>query len=42
MASMPLLVDIEAFLATARAGSLSAAAREIGVAPSVVTKRVGL
>ncbi len=35
------LIDIEAFLATARAGSFSAAARDIGVAPSVVTKRVG-
>ncbi len=38
---MTLLVDIKAFLATARTGSFSAAAREIGVAPSVVTKRVG-
>jgi DNA-binding transcriptional LysR family regulator len=31
---------MKAFLATARAGSFTAAAREIGVAPSVVTKRV--
>ncbi len=38
---MTLLVDIKAFLATARTGSFSAAGREIGVAPSVVTKRVG-
>ncbi|WP_157017108.1 LysR family transcriptional regulator [Mesorhizobium xinjiangense] len=38
---MTLLVDIKAFLATARNGSFSAAAREIGLAPSVVTKRVG-
>jgi DNA-binding transcriptional LysR family regulator len=38
---MAMLLDIKAFLATARAGSFSAAAREIGVAPSVVTKRVG-
>lgn len=38
---MTLLVDIKAFLVTARTGSFSAAGREIGVAPSVVTKRVG-
>jgi len=38
---MPTLIDIEAFLVTARTGSFSAAAREIGTAPSVVTKRVG-
>jgi DNA-binding transcriptional LysR family regulator len=38
---MPAFVDIKAFLVTARTGSFSAAAREIGVAPSVVTKRVG-
>ncbi len=38
---MPQLIDIKAFLVTARAGSFSAAAREIGIAPSVVTKRVG-
>ncbi len=37
---MPLLIDIEAFLVTARTGSFSAAARELGIAPSVVTKRV--
>ncbi|WP_163264672.1 LysR family transcriptional regulator [Chelativorans alearense] len=34
------LVDLEAFLATARLGSFSAAAREMGTATSVVTKRV--
>jgi DNA-binding transcriptional LysR family regulator len=34
------LIDIKAFLATARTGSFSAAARDIGIAPSVVTKRV--
>ena len=34
---MPTLIDIEAFLVTARTGSFSAAAREIGTAPSVVT-----
>ena len=38
---MTMLVDIEAFLATARAGSFSGAARSLGVAPSVITKRVG-
>jgi DNA-binding MarR family transcriptional regulator len=37
---MTQLLDIEAFLTTARAGSFSAAGREIGVAASVVTKRV--
>jgi DNA-binding transcriptional LysR family regulator len=37
---MPQLLDIKAFLATARAGSFSAAARELEVAASVVTKRV--
>lgn len=35
-----MLLDIRAFLATARSGSFSAAARVIGVAPSVVVKRV--
>jgi len=34
------LLNMRAFLRTADAGSFSAAAREIGVAPSVVTKRV--
>ena len=38
---MNLMLDINAFLVTARTGSFSAAARDIGVAPSVVTKRVG-
>lgn len=38
---MSSLLDIKAFLATARAGSFSAAAREMGVAPSMITKRVG-
>ncbi|RMH46301.1 MAG: LysR family transcriptional regulator, partial [Alphaproteobacteria bacterium] len=37
---MTQLIDIKAFLATARMGSFSAAARHIGIAPSVVTKRV--
>lgn len=37
---MDRLQCMKAFLATARAGSFTAAAREIGVAPSVVTKRV--
>ncbi|SDY61658.1 LysR family transcriptional regulator [Citreimonas salinaria] len=37
---MPLLIDIKAFLVTARKGGFSAAAREIGTAPSVITKRV--
>lgn len=37
---MTQLLDIQAFLTTARAGSFSAAARELGLAASVVTKRV--
>ncbi len=37
---MTMLLDIRAFLATARSGSFSAAARVLGVAPSVVMKRV--
>lgn len=37
---MTQLLDIKAFLTTARTGSFSAAAREMGVAPAVVTKRV--
>ena len=37
---MNMLLNIKAFLLTAKTGSFSAAAREIGVAPSVVTKRV--
>lgn len=37
---MDTLLNIRAFLATARAGSFSAAARELGVAPSVVIKRI--
>lgn len=37
---MNMLLNIKAFLLTAKKGSFSAAAREIGVAPSVVTKRV--
>jgi DNA-binding transcriptional LysR family regulator len=32
---------MKAFLATARAGSFSEAGRQLGIAPSVVTKRVG-
>jgi DNA-binding transcriptional LysR family regulator len=34
------LLNIKAFLTTARAGSFSAAARELGVAPSVIVKRI--
>jgi len=34
------LLNIKAFLLVARSGSFSAAARELGVAPSVVTKRI--
>ncbi len=38
--AMAQLLDIQAFLTTARLGSFSAAGREIGIAASVVTKRV--
>ncbi len=38
--SMDTLLNIKAFLTTARAGSFSAAARQLGVAPSVITKRI--
>jgi DNA-binding transcriptional LysR family regulator len=34
------LLNIKAFLATARAGSFSAAARQLDVAPSVIVKRI--
>src|SRR6478752_2951230 len=34
------LLNIKAFLLVARTGSFSGAARELGVAPSVVTKRI--
>ena len=37
---MTQLLDIQAFLTTARAGSFSAAGRELGLAASVITKRV--
>ena len=37
---MDTLLNIKAFLATARAGSFSAAARQLGVAPSVIVKRI--
>jgi DNA-binding transcriptional LysR family regulator len=37
---MDTLLNIKAFLASARAGSFSAAARELGVAPSVIVKRI--
>lgn len=40
MHGMTDLIDIRAFLITARTGSFSAAGREIGVAPSIVSKRV--
>jgi len=35
------LLNMKAFLATVRTGSFSEAGRQLGVAPSVVTKRVG-
>lgn len=35
------LLNMKAFLASVRAGSFSEAGRQIGVAPSVITKRVG-
>ena len=35
------LLNMKAFVATVRAGSFSEAGRQLGVAPSVVTKRVG-
>jgi DNA-binding transcriptional LysR family regulator len=38
---MDTLLNIRAFLAIADAGSLSAAARKLGVAPSVISKRIG-
>lgn len=38
---MTEFIDIRAFLTVASAGSFSAAARQLGIAPSVVTKRVG-
>ena len=34
------LLNMKAFLATARSGSFSEAARQLGVATSVITKRV--
>ena len=37
---MDTLHNIKAFLATARTGSFSEAARQTGVAPSVITKRI--
>ncbi len=39
-AGLDTLLNIRAFLATARAGSFSAAARDLGVAPSVIIKRI--
>ena len=38
--AMDSLTNMRAFLATARTASFSAAARQLGVAASVVTKRV--
>src|SRR5688500_12436552 len=38
--TMNTLLNIKAFLLVARTGSFSGAARELGVAPSVVTKRI--
>ncbi|WP_205839293.1 LysR family transcriptional regulator [Neorhizobium huautlense] len=37
---MDTLINIRTFLAVARSGSFSAAGRHLGVAPSVVTKRI--
>ncbi|TKT74606.1 LysR family transcriptional regulator [Aquamicrobium sp. LC103] len=37
---MDTLLNIRTFIATARSGSFSAAGRQLGVAPSVVTKRI--
>ena len=37
---MSQLIDIKAFLLTARTGSFASAGRECGVAPSILTKRV--
>lgn len=37
---MDTLVNMRAFVSTARSGSFSAAARDAGVAPSVITKRI--
>lgn len=38
---MTLLIDIKAFLTSVRMESFSAAAREIGTTPSIISKRVG-
>jgi DNA-binding transcriptional LysR family regulator len=38
---MDTLVNISTFLAAARLGSFAAAARSLGIAPSVVSKRIG-
>lgn len=38
---MDTFLNMKAFLAAARSGNFSAAARELGVSPSAVTKRVG-
>ena len=37
---MDTLLNIKAFLATAKAGNFSEAARQSGVAPSVMAKRI--
>jgi DNA-binding transcriptional LysR family regulator len=37
---MDTILNMKAFLATARSGSFSEAARQLSVAPSVVSKRV--
>lgn len=39
--SMDTLLNIRAFIAIAEGGSLSAAARKLNVAPSVISKRIG-
>ena len=38
---MDTLSNLRTFLVVARTESFSAAARELGIAPSVVTKRIG-
>ncbi len=38
---MDTLVNVRSFLAAARLGSFAAAARSLGVAPSVISKRIG-
>ena len=37
---MDILTNLKAFVATAEAGSFSGAARQLGLVPSVISKRV--